>query len=166
MTFYKYKEKAMNSVVLIGHLAGDPELVYTKNTQTAVCRFTLAVDRPRKNGEDQGADFIRIVVWGKSGEACNKYLFKGKQAAVKGRIETGSYKNDKGETVYTTEVVADMYNGVEFLGGNSGSQGGGNSGDRSRKGFERGPQPRQENENDYGYDDLPDSFAGEDDEPF
>ena len=102
----------MNSVILIGRLARDTELNYTSNTQTAVCRFTLAVDRPKKDGEDMGADFIRITVWGRQGENCHKYLSKGRQCAVMGRIQTGSYKKN-GETVYTTEVVAER---VEFMG--------------------------------------------------
>lgn len=103
----------MNSVVLTGHLARDPELSYTPNTQTAACRITLAVDKPKKNGEDQGADFIKVIVWGKQAENCNTYLSKGKQVAVKGRINTGSYKARDGQTVYTTDVVAEH---VEFLG--------------------------------------------------
>ena len=103
----------MNSVILIGRLARDPELSYTPNTQTACCRFTLAVNRPRRDGEDQGADFIRITVWGKQGENCDRYLSKGRQCAVMGRIQTGSYKDRNGQTVYTTDVVADR---VEFLG--------------------------------------------------
>ena len=89
----------MNSVVLIGRLARDPELSYTPNTQTAVTRFTLAVDRPRRQGEDQGADFIRITVFGRQAETCDRYLSKGRQAAVLGRIQTGSYKNREGVTV-------------------------------------------------------------------
>ena len=104
----------MNQVILIGRLARDPELSYTPNTQTAVCRFTLAVDRPRRQGEDAGADFIRIIVWGNQAETSNRYLSKGRQAAVMGRIETGSYTNRDGQTVYTTDVVAER---VEFLGG-------------------------------------------------
>lgn len=103
----------MNSVILIGRLARDPELSYTPNTQTAACRLTLAVDKPKKNGEDQGADFIRVTVWGKQAESCNKYLSKGRQVAVRGRINTGSYKNRDGQTVYTTDVVAEQ---VKFLG--------------------------------------------------
>lgn len=103
----------MNSVVLIGRLARDPELSYTPNTQTAVTRFTLAVDRPRRDGQDQGADFIRVTVFGRQAETSNQYLAKGRQAAVAGRIQTGSYKNQKGETVYTTDIIADR---VEFLG--------------------------------------------------
>ena len=107
----------MNSVVLIGRLTRDPELSYTPNTQTAVAHFSIAVDRPRRNGEDAGADFIRITVFGKQAETCDRYLNKGRQVAVLGRIQTGSYKNREGVTVYTTDVIADR---VEFLGqGNS-----------------------------------------------
>lgn len=100
----------MNSVILIGRLTNDPELSYTPS-QTAVCKFTLAVDRIKKT-EDQTADFIRITVWSSQAENCNRYLHKGSQCAVQGRIQTGSYKKD-GKTVYTTDVVADR---VEFLG--------------------------------------------------
>lgn len=107
----------MNSVVLIGRLTKAPELSYTANTQTAYGRFTLAVDRPKRNGEDQGADFIRITVWGKQAETCDRYLDKGRQVAVHGRIETDSYKNRDGQTVYTTDVIADR---VEFLGSSQG----------------------------------------------
>ena len=103
----------MNSVILIGRLAKDPEMSFTPNTQTAVTRFTLAVDRPKKQGEDNGADFIRITVWGKQAESCDRYLRKGRQCAVMGRIQTGSYKGKSGDTVYTTDVVADR---VKFLG--------------------------------------------------
>lgn len=102
----------MNSVILIGRLTRDPELNYTQSGQ-AVANFTLAVDRPKRQGEDQGADFIRIVVWGKQAETCNSYIGKGRQIAVSGRIQTGSYKNRNGDTVYTTDVVAER---VEFLG--------------------------------------------------
>ena len=109
----------MNSVVLIGRLARDPELSYTSNSQTPMCRFTLAVDRPRRNGEDAGADFLRVVVFGRQAETCDRYLSKGRQAAVHGRIETGSYKNREGVTVYTTDIIADR---VEFLGGGQNSQ--------------------------------------------
>lgn len=103
----------MNSVILIGRLVRDPELSYTPNTQTAVGRFTIAVDRPKRDGEDQGADFIRITVWGRQAETCNRYLSKGRQVAVHGHIQTGSYKDRNGDTVYTTDVVAER---VEFLG--------------------------------------------------
>ena len=104
----------MNSVTLIGRLTKDPELRFTQGSNLAVTTFTLAVDRQRKEGEESKADFIRIVVYGKQAENCNKYLAKGRQAAVLGRIQTGSYTKQSGDRVYTTDVIA---NRVEFLGG-------------------------------------------------
>ena len=100
----------MNNVVLIGRLTKDPELAYGgQNSDIAVCRFTLAVDRPT---QDKAADFIRIVVFRKQAENAKQYLAKGRQCAVEGRIQTGRYKDREGKTVYTTDVVA---NRVEFL---------------------------------------------------
>ena len=100
----------MNSVTLIGRLTKDVELSYT-TTGTAKATFTLAVDRIKKT-EDQTADFIRITVWSAQAENCEKYLHKGSRCAVQGRIQTGSYKNREGQTVFTTDVIADR---VEFL---------------------------------------------------
>ena len=96
----------MNNVILIGRITADPELGYTQS-QKAMCRFTLAVDRAK-----EGADFIRIIVWDRQAENVNRYLHKGSKCAVNGRIQTGSYKDKDGKTVYTTDVVA---NNVEFL---------------------------------------------------
>ena len=101
----------MNEWVGIGRLTKNPELAYTKN-DTAKCTFSIAVDRPRRSGEEQGADFIRIIAWGRQAENCDRYLSKGSQCAVKGSIRTGSYKNRDGATVYTTDVWAEN---VEFL---------------------------------------------------
>ncbi len=101
----------MNNVVLIGRLTRDPEIRYISESQTAVATFTLAVERPFSREKKQ-ADFIRITVFGKSAENCEKYLKKGRLTAVQGRIQTGSYQNKDGVTVYTTDVVADR---VEFL---------------------------------------------------
>lgn len=149
----------MNSAILIGRLVRDPELSYTPNTNTACCHFTLAVDRPKKDGEDQGADFIRIVVWGRQGENCDRYLSKGRQVAVKGRIQTGSYKNRDGQTIYTTDVVADMYGGVEFLasaqGENSRSEGSYQSNGNS---YQSQSNASQNGDKQLGFDDMPQGF--------
>ena len=104
----------MNSVILIGRLTRDPDVRYGGQSQSAVARFTLAVDRGGrdKNGEDRGADFISCVCFGKTAELVEKYIGKGRQICVQGRIQTGKYEKD-GRTVYTTDVVADR---VEFLG--------------------------------------------------
>ena len=98
----------MNNVILIGRLAKDPETRYSSE-EMAITRMTLAVDRA---GKDKGADFIRVTVFGKQGENVQKYLTKGRQCAVAGRIQTGSYEKN-GETIYTTDVIADR---VEFIG--------------------------------------------------
>lgn len=151
----------MNSVILIGRLARDPELSYTPS-QMAICHFTLAVDRPRKRGEERGADFIRITVFDRQAENCGNYLAKGRQAAVKGRIQTGSYKGRDGKMVYTTDVIADN---VEFIG----SQGE-ISASEGRNDAGRTSYPQAQNKEPQGQIsgwDMPDSFASaEDDIPF
>ena len=109
----------MNSVSLVGRLTRDPELRYT-SSQMAIARFSIAIDRRRgKDGEEQGADFPNIVVFGKQGESCGDWLKKGSQVAITGRIQTGSYTKQDGTKVYTTDVVADR---VEFIGSKSEGQ--------------------------------------------
>ena len=101
----------MNSVVLIGRLTKDPETRYT-GEGLAIARFSLAIDRPFKGSGEKQTDFINIVVFGKQAENCEKYLAKGRLTAIQGRIQTGSYTNKDGNKIYTTEVVADR---VQFL---------------------------------------------------
>ena len=102
----------MNSVVLIGRLTRDPEVRYTAGTQMAVCTFTIAIDRPVRAGGEKQTDFPRITVFGKQAENCERFLAKGRLVGIQGRLQTGSYTNKDGATVYTTDVVADR---VEFL---------------------------------------------------
>ena len=105
----------MNNVTLIGRLTRNPEVRW--NNYLAIARFTVAISRlPGKNGEDRGADFINCVVFGRQAENCERFLAKGRQVGIQGRIQTGSYQNKEGRTVYTTDVVADR---VEFLGGSN-----------------------------------------------
>ena len=113
----------MNSVVLIGRLTRDPELRYAAN-QTAVATFTIAIDRPVRAGGEKQTDFPRITVFGKQAENCDKFLVKGRLVGVQGRLQTGSYTNKDGATVYTTDVVADR---VEFLEWGDRPQGGAQS---------------------------------------
>ena len=102
----------MNKIILIGRLTKDPDLRYTPNG-AAVCTFTLAVNRPYSKAGEQAADFINIVVWNKSGENAAKYLSKGRQAAIEGRLQIRTYDGDDGKKRWVTEVVADR---VEFIG--------------------------------------------------
>lgn len=99
----------MNSVILIGRLTKDPELRYIPESQTAVANFIIAVDRP--NTKDK-TDFIRIQCFGKVAENCERFLVKSRLVGVQGRLQTGSYKNKEGATVYTADVVGDR---IEFL---------------------------------------------------
>jgi single-strand DNA-binding protein len=101
----------MNNVILIGRLVREPELRYTSGSQMAVCRFTLAIDRRVKQGEEKKTDFPNIICFGKTAENCEKFLAKGRKVAVQGRLQTGSYEKD-GVKHYTTDVIADN---VEFL---------------------------------------------------
>ncbi len=102
----------MNNVVLIGRLTRDPEVRYTE-AQLAIARFSIAIDRPKgRDGQERGADFPSVVVFGKTAENCERFLQKGRLVGVQGRIQTGSYTNKEGNKVYTTDVVADR---VEFL---------------------------------------------------
>lgn len=95
----------MNKVILMGRLTSDPEI---KEASVKVARYRLAVDRRFKRDSDtQTADFIPCVVFGKGAEFADMYLHKGTKIVVTGRIQTGSYKNKEGQTVYTTEVVID-----------------------------------------------------------
>lgn len=102
----------MNNVVLIGRLTKDPEVRYTAGTQMAVANMTLAIDRPVGKDKEKQTDFPRVIVFGKQAENCERFLGKGRQIAVQGRIQTGSYQDKDGKTVYTTDVIADR---VQFL---------------------------------------------------
>ncbi len=99
----------MNKVILMGRLTRDPEVRYSQGEQaTAVARYTLAVDRRfKRDGDQQTADFINCVAFGRSGEFAEKYFHKGIKIAVTGRIQTGSYTNQEGQKVYTTDVVVE-----------------------------------------------------------
>lgn len=100
----------MNKVCLVGRLVADPEIRCTQSeNQTAMARYRLAVNRRKNREGDQGADFIQCVTFGKNAEFAEFYLHKGMKIAVSGRIQTGSYRNNEGRTVYTTDVVVDEH---------------------------------------------------------
>jgi len=103
----------MNTVNLIGNLTRKPEVRYTTSQEPmAICRFTVAVNEGY--GEDKKASFIPVTVFGKQAENCEKYLDKGSKVGITGRLKSGSYEKE-GRTVYTMDVIADGFNGVEFI---------------------------------------------------
>lgn len=116
----------MNKVILMGRLTRDPEVRYSQGeSATAVARYTLAVDRRfNRNGDENSADFIQCVAFGRSGEFAEKYFRKGLKVLVTGRIQTGSYTNKDGVKVYTTDVVVEDQEFAESKNSSAGSDGG------------------------------------------
>ena len=92
----------------MGRLVADPEIRYSQGAEpTCIARYRLAVDRKYKKDGEQNADFINCVVFGKGAEFAEKYLHKGTKILAIGRIQTGSYTNNDGQKVYTTDVVVE-----------------------------------------------------------
>ena len=116
------KEIIMNKVILMGRLTRDPEVRYSQGgNPMAIARYTLAVDRRfNRNNDEQTADFIGCVAFGKAGEFAEKYFRKGTKVAITGRIQTGSYTNKDGVKVYTTDVVVEDQEFAESKNSNAG----------------------------------------------
>lgn len=106
----------VNKVIIIGRLGADPELKTVTGGQS-VCRLSVATSEnwtDREGQKQERTEWHRIVVWGKLAELCGKYLSKGRQAYIEGRLQTRSWEDQQGQKRYTTEIVA---NTVQFLGG-------------------------------------------------
>ena len=141
----------MNKVILIGRFTRDPEIRYT---QSGACSatFSIAVDRKYKQEGQPDADFPRVVAWGKTAEFIEKYFRQGMKIVIEGRIQTGKYTSKEGQTVYTTDVVAES---VEFAESkSSGSSSGGKQSSNKPKVDEDGGM------------DIPDGFESDDGLPF
>jgi single-strand DNA-binding protein len=145
----------VNKVILVGHLGADPDMRYTPSGQ-GVCELRLATSESwnDKNGQRQErTEWHRIVVWGKRAEVCSKYLAKGRQVFVEGRIQTRTYDDKDGNKRYITEIIA---NDVQFLGGGrdgaggGGAGAGGGGGGGARGGRDDGPPPPSDGEPGYG----------------
>jgi len=98
----------MNKIILMGRLTRDPELSYTNTTNTAVCKFTLAVNRRfTRASDDAKADFLPIVTWSKTAEFCSRYFKKGQLVGIIGRVETRNWTDQEGKKHYITEVIGE-----------------------------------------------------------
>jgi len=129
----------VNKVILVGNLGADPDMRFTPSGQ-GVCELRVATSESwnDKNGQRQErVEWHRIVVWGKRAEVCSKYLSKGRQVYVEGRIQTRTYDDKDGNKRYITEVIA---NDVQFLGGGKG-EGGAAAGGAGGKAHDDGPPP-------------------------
>lgn len=103
----------MNSVALVGRLTKNPIVTYTQGG-SSITKFSIAVDRRFKADGQPSADFINVVVFGKTGEFVEKWFHKGDPISITGRIQTGSYTKQDGTKVYTTDVIAES---AEFVPG-------------------------------------------------
>ena len=138
----------INHVVLVGRLTRDAELKYTASGQ-AVCKFSIAVNRRRKNGDqwEDEANYFDVVLWGRQGEALNQYLLKGKSVGVDGELRQDRWQQD-GQNRSKVEIVA---NNIQLLGGSPGNQGGGQgsgsqgSGNQGFSQYNRGENTTAEN---------------------
>lgn len=131
---------SVNKVLLIGRLGNNPEIRFT-NTGTAVANFNLATSENwnDKNGQKQErTEWHRVVVWGKLAELCEKYLSKGRQCFVEGRLQTRSWDDKDGNKRYTTEIVAST---IQFLGSTAGAQQGAGSHAGANEAHDLGSEP-------------------------
>jgi len=101
----------MNKLTIVGNLTRDPE-TRTVGSDHTVCSFTVAVNRRKREGHDQEADFFRVSAWDKLGDNCQRYLAKGRKVAVVGPVSVSSYEAKEGGTRFSLDVRADD---VEFL---------------------------------------------------
>ena len=131
----------MNKVIIMGRCTRDPEVRYGGANNTAVAKFSLAVDRRIKKEGEQAADFISCVAFGKTAEFLEKYGKKGTKFVVEGHIQTGSYINKEGNKVYTTDVMVES---VEFA--------------ESKKADDSNPEPQPDND---GFMNIPDGIDEE-----
>lgn len=150
----------MNKVMLMGRLTRDPEVRYGGgDSATAVARYTLAVDRrfSRRDSADnqQNADFIGCVAFGKSAEFAEKYLRQGTKIAITGRIQTGSYTNRDGQKIYTTDVVVEEQ---EFAESKANADGGNYQGTPARGNGNRQPAPAMDES---GFMNIPEGIDDE-----
>ena len=143
----------MNKVILLGRLCADPEVRYSQGENVScVARYRLAVDRRFKREGDVNADFIPCVAFGKAAEFAEKYLRKGTKIAVVGRIQTGSYTNQEGNKVYTTDVMVEEQ---EFAESKNASQANNNNSSNNV------PPPMPQNTSSDGFMNIPDGLDEE-----
>ncbi len=139
----------MNKVILMGRLTRDPEVRYASNSNTAVCRYSLAVDRRFKRDGEPEADFFNCTVFGKSAEFAEKYFKKGTKVLVTGRIQNDNYTNKEGQKVYSTQIMVEEQEFAE-------SKASGNSSGAGA--FESRPNPNAAGD---GFMNIPDGMDDE-----
>lgn len=142
---------SLNKAMIIGNLGSDPELRYTQSGQP-VANFNIATNErwtDKSGAQQERTEWHKVVVWGKQAENCDKYLSKGRQVFVEGRIQTRDWEDRDGNKRYTTEIVAQT---VQFLSGGSGGGGGNYSGPPAQ---DSGPSAEENFDQSFNDDDIP-----------
>ena len=135
----------MNTVILMGRLTRDPEIRYGGANNTAVARYSIAVDRRFKQDGQPEADFFNVVSFGKAGEFVEKYLHKGTKIVIEGELHNNNYTNKDGQMVYGMNIVT---RNIEF------------AESKSSQGTQDNPQPMPNNAGD-GFMNIPDGIDEE-----
>lgn len=135
----------MNTVILMGRLTRDPEIRYGGANNTAVARYSIAVDRRFKQDGQPEADFFNVVSFGKAGEFVEKYLHKGTKIVIEGELHNNNYENKDGQMVYGMNIVT---RNIEF------------AESKSSQGTQDNPQPMPNNAGD-GFMNIPDGIDEE-----
>lgn len=154
----------MNKVILMGRLTRDPEIRYSQSDASmAVARFSLAVDRRgRKEGGQQTADFINCVAFRQQAEFAERYLTKGIKIVLSGRIQTGSYTNQEGQRIYTTDVVAEEIEFAESKNASANQQGQSTNGaSMGNNGQNRQSRSQSMNQTPEGFMNIPQGISEE-----
>jgi single-strand DNA-binding protein len=155
----------VNKVILVGNLGADPEMRYTPSG-AGVCEFRIATSESwtdKNNQRQERTEWHRVIVWGKRAEVCAKYLSKGRQVYVEGRIQTRTYDDKDGNKRYVTEIIA---NDVQFLGGGRDGGGGAGGGGGGRGRSDDGPPPPADGDFGGGYGGGGGGGGPDDDIPF
>ncbi len=151
----------MNKVILMGRLTRDPEVRYSQgDSQGAVARYTLAVDRRFKRDGEASADFINCVAFGRAAEFAERYLRQGVKIAVTGRIQTGSYTNRDGVKVYTTDIVIEEQEFAESKAASASNNNYSNN-SYSNNGYQAAPAPSPKADIGDGFMNIPDGIDEE-----
>ncbi|MCI9437987.1 MAG: single-stranded DNA-binding protein [Lachnospiraceae bacterium] len=154
----------MNKVILMGRLTRDPEVRYSQGaSQTAVARFSIAVDRRFKREGEPDADFFNCTAFGKQAEFVERYLHKGIKILLTGRVQNDNYTNKEGQMVYSVRVMVDEIEFAESKNASGGSNTGGgygNSGGYNNGGYQGGGAPAPSGAGD-GFMNIPDGIDEE-----
>ncbi len=129
----------MNKVILMGRLTRDPEVRYSQGaSQTAVARFSIAVDRRFKRDGEPDADFFNCTSFGKQAEFVERYLHKGTKIVLSGRVQNDNYTNKDGQMVYSVRIMVDEIEFAESKNASAGNDGGYNNGGYNNGGYAGG----------------------------